>query len=168
MRRVAGILTILVLPIVLVGCPFESRVPIAQPGAPLDARLVGLWTDADPSDPDSTRLLILPFNATEYYAELREKDNELIRFRAFPFSLEGEPYLHVDMLNPDADSASFFFARYSISNDGVLAVNVVADDAVPDSLQADVTALIAFLIEHRNDPALKDEATSLEVRRIAP
>jgi len=166
--RVATFLTVFVLPILLVGCPFESKVPIAQPGAPLDVRLVGLWMDADPSDPDSTRLLILPFNATEYYAELREKDNQVMRFRAFPFALEKEPYLHIDMLNPAVESASFFVARYSISDGGVLALNVVGDDAVPDSLQADAKALIAFLIEHRNDPGLKDADTSLEVRRIAP
>lgn len=161
------ILAMLALPPLWVGCPFVSRVPIAQTGAPLDARLAGLWADADPSDPDSLRLLIVPFNTTEYYAELREDRDQITRYRAFPFDLAGEPYLHIDLLNPDAEQASYFFACWSLSEDGLLLLDVIGEDAVPESLQTDAAALTAYLTAHRGDPTLRDADTSLKMRRIA-
>lgn len=160
-------LAALALSLLGAGCPFVSYVPIAQPGAPLDARLTGLWANMDPADPDSLRLLIVPFNANEYYAELREDQDEVTRYRVYPFALAGEPYLHVSLLAPDAERASYFFVRWSLSEDGELSLDVIAEDAVPDSLQADAAALTAYLTARRGEPTLSDEDTSLRLRRIA-
>jgi len=160
-------LATLALSLLCVGCPFVSYVPIAQPGAPLDARLVGLWADTDPSNADSLRVLIIPFNATEYYGEMREDRDGITRYRAYPFALAGEPYLHVEMLNPDAERASYFFARWSLGEDGLLLLDVVGEDAVPESLQENAAALTDYLTAHRGDPRLRDTETSLKLRRIA-
>jgi len=71
-RSVALPLAVLCL-VFVTGCPYPSKVPLAEPRAEfVDDRLVGCWIGVD-SDGDSLRVDVFPFNQCEYYAEIHEQ-----------------------------------------------------------------------------------------------
>lgn len=161
-----GLVSAFLLTLVLVagtGCPFEAKVPIGKASpASLDPRLFGAWTD---TSADSARILVLPFNETEYYVEVTEKDGRRDHYRVAPITLAGRQMLQVNELSAQATPDGYVFARCSLTPDGALSLRFVGEKIVPKSLQKDSQGLADFIAAHLDDPALEDEDTNILLRR---
>jgi hypothetical protein len=153
-----------VLLLLLSGCPYESKVPLSNPDRfPVNSKLIGLWSGSG----DSLTVLVMPFNATEYYIELHEVgDDEIGRIRAFAFEIAGQRFLHYNELTLDGAPARFSFVRFTLSGDTLLSLRIIEDAIVPESLQTDSKGLIKFIESHLDDPKLYDSEFLL--RRIPP
>ena len=90
MKR-AGLLVLAFAALVLsTGCPFESTVPLGSPGpGSLDPQLKGRWV-AGTLYHKFIEIDCLPFNANEYYVELRLEGKEPERYRAYTARVGGE------------------------------------------------------------------------------
>lgn len=164
MKRIVLVLGALCL-VFLAGCPYSSRVPLAEPGPKgLDSRLVGEWNGVDAKG-DSIRITVLPFNRSEYYAELQEGSGEASRFRAFGFEVGDARLLHVNEISADKEPQEYSFARYTFPGDAEMALTFLGDTLIPASLATDPRALRSFLREHLEDPAIADEASKLVLHR---
>lgn len=151
--------------VLVTGCPYSSKVPLAVPSDTVrDDRLVGEWAGAD-GEGDSMRIVILPFHGGEYYAELRESDGTQSGYRVFAFDVGGARLLHINELSADREPAEYVFARYALSGDSELALSFVGDKIVPEALATDRVALLAFLEQHLGDPALDDQDARLLMHR---
>jgi hypothetical protein len=159
---------LLVLLLLLSGCPYESVVPIGSPGQyPVDSKLIGNWSSIGKQPADSSSILIARFNASEYYVEVHEAgDEEIARLRAFGFEIAGRQFLHVNALNSDGTQEPFFVVRFELLEGDQLSLRFVGDAIVPESLNTDAKALADFLAAHLDDPKLYDDEDLL--RRIAP
>jgi hypothetical protein len=159
---------LLLLPAALLlgGCPFESRVPLADPDPTrFEERLAGEWTAIDETGGDTTAVTILRFNRAEYLVELQERDSEEGRFRAYVIDLGGEPILQLNELETGDRAPAYVFARYALDAGGRLHLRFIGDRIVPDSLAADAPGLQQFLRAHAADPLLDDEDTRLVLER---
>lgn len=158
MRRTWGYAVLMLLSFLLTGCPFESKTPIGDPVAgSLDSRLLGLWSWADStSDGSVTQFEIFRFNSSEYYVETLEEGKEIERSRMYIVTIGGQQFLSINDLMDGDTTSSFLFARYSVSEAGVLSLRFVGDDAIPESLASNQQALIDFLATHLNGTVLDD------------
>ena len=150
---------------VVAGCPYSSRVPLAEPdGNALEDRLIGQWVGVD-SNGDSLQIAVFPFNQTEYYAELREPSGDRTGYRAFAFDVGGERLLHINELTTTRTEAEYVLGRCAFAGDSELTLRFIGDQIVPKALAEDPQALSAFLKEHLADPTLNDGDTELALRR---
>ena len=171
MRCFRVLLGLSLLLVLLPGCPYESKVPLGSPGRyPVDLKLIGNWSSVGEQPADSFSILIVPFNASEYYVEFHEAgeagDDEIGRMRAFGFDIAGQQFLHTNGLNSDGTQEPFSFVRFALLEGNQLSLRIVGDAIVPDSLNTDAEALTDFLASHLDDPKLYDD--ELLLRRIAP
>lgn len=147
-------------------CPYESETPLAEPLADaLDVRLTGVWQASDAENGKNTRIVILPFNRSEYLIEAFEEGEEPDRFRAYLVAVGDERLLNVHELKLDEAAEAYWFARYSLSDEGRLALHFVGDKAVPKSVRGNRQELVNFLAAHLKDGSLEDEDGPLELRR---
>ncbi len=159
-----GLATLTLLAALSSACPFESKTPLGEPAAPVDSRLLGLWTWTDPDSREITRFLVLPFNRSEIYIELSAADEETERFRAYSVEVGDEPILQVQELKPEAPSEPFVFARYSFSDTGELSLHLLDEEGIPKSLAEDPKGLVDYLSQHLDDPALRGEDPPLRLQ----
>ena len=142
--------------ILLTGCPYVAQVPLADPSeSALDIRLIGTWTGSDENG-NPFEVEIVPFNQSEYYAELRDEEG-LTRCRVFPFKIDGIPFLHINELAVAEEG--YFFARYEFTGDSDLEITLVGDVLLSEDIAADPTALTAAIAGHLHDPLLYDGET---------
>ena len=165
MKR-AGLLVLAFAALVLsTGCPFESTVPLGSPGpGSLDPQLKGRWV-AGTLYHKFIEIDCLPFNANEYYVELRLEGKEPERYRAYTARVGGEAFLVVNEFKDDPARHRFYFARYTIGRDGALALRFVGDKAVPGALATDQKALESYLAAHLEGPSLDDSEPPSVLRR---
>lgn len=165
MRQLTALIGLLLLAPFLAGCPFESKVSLPGSGTvPLDSAIVGSWRGLDQGD--TIQVLLLPFDKSAYYVELREMGGDVQRFRIALAPVAGERLLEVSELSPKGPEESFVLARYTVSADGALRVRFVGESLVPKSLQSDPRGLADFLAAHINDAALYDEEAEVLLRRV--
>lgn len=169
MRRTLVVIVPLFLCFLLTGCPFESKIPIGDPVAgSLDSRLLGLWYWADSTSGGVTRFTVLRFNSSEYYVETAEEGGEVERSRMYIVTVGGQQFLSINDLEDDDAASSFLFARYSISEAGVLSLRFVGDKAIPESVASDRQALIDFLAARLDGSALDDPDGPFVLYRSKP
>lgn len=157
---------VLLLAPLLTGCPFESQVPLAAPGAGrLDLRLAGSWLAIDENDADTASVLVLPFNGTEWFVETRDSGSDVSRYRAVGFELGGAPFLQLNELAAEDEPGSFFFARYSFGEDGRLRIRFVGDKIIAEDLAEDGPRLAECISAHLTDPELDDPDVRLLLTR---
>jgi hypothetical protein len=148
------------------GCPYDAKAPLDDPDpARFDKGLLGSWSGEDTKDGSPVQVLVLPFNTTEYYIELRDKEDTVTRLRAYQIEVAGRPLLQINEIDPDgAAPRSYTLARYSIGADSAITVHLVGEQIVPKEAAADPKALREFLTAHWEDPALDDPDTGLILR----
>ena len=166
MKR-AGTLVLAVLGLVLTtGCPFESAVPLGNPGAgSLDPQLRGRWLWVIEKDLKVLEIEFLPFNKDEYYVEAREKDKKVERYRAYTVRVGGEPFLNFVKISDDTAGHPFNFARYSVGRDGAPTMRFVGEKAVSKGLGTDQKGLERFVAAHLEDASLYDSEAPSILRR---
>jgi hypothetical protein len=101
----------------MTGCPYESPVPLSDPGkSMIDPVLPGIWVNSK-SNPDGTNdtLLIIKFNDHEYYLESHEiKNGKFIvsRGRGFTTMVNNHRIINISALE---EPGKFYFARYEVT-----------------------------------------------------
>ncbi|MDD5543112.1 MAG: hypothetical protein PHX83_08045 [Acidobacteriia bacterium] len=151
MNRAALLALVLCLMILLMGCPYESTVPIGAPGpGSLDARLSGHWTSTDSKDGKVTKIDFAPFNKTEYHVEAREQDQptDVERYRVYTVKIGERLFLNINEIKTEAKPGPYYLAEYSFSKSGELSMRFVSDTVVPKSLQSDPKGLVNYLEKH--------------------
>jgi hypothetical protein len=166
MKRAATLVLAFLGTILVAGCPYESDVPLGNPGAAtLDPLLRGHWVAFD-TDHSLVEIDFMPFNEGEYLVEVREKDKKPDHYRAFTVRVGGEAFLNVNEVKADAARRPFYyFARYSVGPDGSLALRFVGDKAMPKDLKTDPKQLETFLAAHLEGAFLNDSEAPITLRR---
>ena len=141
----------------LLGCPYESDVPLDPARAlPVDERLLGRWEAApDPSEEEPLGFRMLKFSDTELLAAFR-KDDETAHLRLFVVEVAGKPILCAQWVDDPVREREWLFFGYDFSDDGDLAVRPVSDKVIKEKF-TDPAALQAHLAEHIDDPELLEE-----------
>lgn len=127
--------------------PFEEKATIA-----VDPALTGTWGKLPAKGEnidEEDRLVIVPFNATEYVV-VESPAKEALYFRAYSIQIEHEQYVQMEWLGMKENQ--YHLSRYSIEGD-VLTVSLLNRDVVSADLK-DSAALRAALLAHRADPDL--------------
>ena len=158
------------LPVLLfTGCPYDAETSLGAPVVgSLDARLLGQWTWTDTSTHAVTRFTITKHSTSEYAVETREQDNTVEQYRAHITSVGAEPFLNIRELKKAEAKSSFSFARYTLSDAGVLTLRFVGDKAVPKSLAADRAGLVKYLSTRLQGTVLDDPDGPFVMHRLAP
>jgi hypothetical protein len=151
--------------LLLAGCPYESKVPLAtsRPGS-LDTRLFGAWVGTVSEGADSNSFLVVPFNDAEYFIEVTEKNGTASRYRAVGLEIGGQPFLQINEVSEEIPGKSFILARYTLAPGGRLNVRLVGETIPPKDLATDAKGLLGFVAAHVNDPGLDDEDIRLQLR----
>lgn len=150
--------------LLLTGCPYDSKVPLATPrSGSLDPRLFGTWVGTVGAEVDSNRILVVPFNNAEYLIEVTERNGTVSRYRAVGLDVGGEPFLQINEVSEEIPGNSFILARYTLAPGGRLRVRLVGEKIVPKDLDADAKGLLGFVAAHLNNPELDDEDTLLQL-----
>jgi hypothetical protein len=153
----AGALVLLTL---MTGCPFESTVPLGDPGpGSLDARLAGRWVMTNESGEDAS-VVFYPFDEGAYYVQLDErgKPDSTERYRVYTVTIGGEKFLNINKLGEEVEPGAYFFARYDFTKEGALRLRFVGDEKIPKNLAGDRKALVKFVAEHLAGDFLDDTA----------
>jgi len=134
----------------LLGCPYESAVPLGSPEA-LDPRLLGAWRCAgDPGDPPAS-VRFLRFDERQYYVDMEGDGEEVLRVRAYPARVAGLLILNVQELKEGEADPPYSFLRYATEG---AALRLEAMRAEPFK-GADSPAAVAEILERRRaDPGL--------------
>jgi len=157
MRRTWVFLVPLFLSFLLTGCPFESKTPIGDPlVGSLDSRLLGLWSWTDSTRGSVAQFKVFRFNSSEYYVETLEEGKEVGRSRMYIVTVGGQQFLSINEIRDDDAPNSFLFARYSVSEAGVLSIRFVGENTILKSLASNRQALIDFLATHLDGIVLDD------------
>jgi len=168
MRMLLNAVVLLLVAILLPGCPFESKVPLSKPSpGAIDSRLTGFWVWDDPDDKANAALMLVkPFNEAEYLVELQGgKEAEPSHFRAYSFDANGQLFWCVNGVGTTFPPKSWVFARCEVSASGQLRFRFVGDKNVPKELASDADGLMALLKAHVNDAALDDTDKGLYLWR---
>jgi hypothetical protein len=167
MKRALTLVMALLGLVLSTGCPFRSDVPLGSPGpGSLDPQLRGHWVWVLWEERRLLEVDVLPFNKDEYYVETHEKDKKIERYRAYTVRIGGEPFLNLSEIADDTARHSFFFARYSVGQDGALTLRFVGEKGVPKALGTDPKGLEAFVAAHLEDPPLYDSGPPAVLRRL--
>lgn len=163
MKRSTACTSILLgLMVLFIGVGCGSPVPISDAdNAPFDEQLVGHW-QATQTAGETVDMFILQFNDREYYVELREvksqpSDEEVLRLRAYISEVEGHRFINVQTIQ---DEREYYFYTYALEPDGRLMIQELRD-VEPEKINEfeSSDALLAFVRQHVDNPALYGEAT---------
>jgi hypothetical protein len=169
MKRMLILAVPMLLSILLTGCPFDSETPIGDPVAgSIDPRLLGTWYWTESSSVSATEFRVFRFSSAEYYLETQEEGKEVERARMYIVTIGGQKFLNANELTDDESMLSYTLARYSISDDGLLAIRFVGDKAVPEALATNRQGLIDFLASHLDGTALDDPDGPFILSRSKP
>lgn len=123
-------LAIVLLPVLLVGCPLTGKYPLGDSrSAPMDDRYIGRWVVTMADHGDNERMLILPFNENEYYVEIRvDNDNVLSRHRAYLTSIDNVHILNLQDLDNSVAKRNYSFIKISFAADDIISLRIVKDN----------------------------------------
>jgi hypothetical protein len=145
-RVVAG----LGLALVLSGCPYESKEPIAPvESAVLDSGLTGPWrclSDGAKDDDKTARITFTPFDEHQYVVNLEAPGEDLAACRAHAVKLRDVKFLSIQMLEGKPE-AQWALLRYAFIDSDLLKLRFVADKLLMGKTPAEARALIEKNLE---------------------
>lgn len=121
---------LLALSLPLLGCPYDSKGPLASPtGGVIEAPLLGAWRCVSGEDAKSLMLSVFAFDDRQYYINQTQGD-ERAHFRAFSTPVKGVTLLSVQELEAKGDSGArkWFFVRYGMPTPTVLHVRLLREE----------------------------------------
>jgi hypothetical protein len=110
------LLYILAIPIcfLLAACPYESKVPISNPGIQLNAMLFGTWLEKTDS---STIYEVSDLNKFTYKIVEKHKDNsESKQYLAFPSTVNGTTFLNLWEDKPGENNPTYLLYKLDVVN----------------------------------------------------
>lgn len=138
------------LALVLSGCPYESKEPIAPvESAVLDASLHGGWrclSSGESNEGKTTTVTFWPFDGHQYAVSVDLPDEGLILFRAHAVKLRAAQFLNFQALS--GDDAGWSLLRYALVDGDLLRLRFVSDKLLSkDNTVPEVRALIEKNVE---------------------
>lgn len=118
----------IVVTLLLTGCE-GAQVPLGDADdMPLDSRFLGKWIALD-DEQDASELIIRAFNEYEYFIEFTEIDDEpeTSMIRAFSTEIKDAVFANVYCINCGEEEAEWFFFRYELESDDILAIQGIRD-----------------------------------------
>jgi len=157
--KVSLVLTIILL---LAGC-YDSEVPMAPVrDAIFDAKLIGKWKQIDTKDDETSHMVILNFNDSEYFVrfETMEKRNwsvstDVYLCRAYTILVDGVAFCNVQYISSNKkDKRPFMFFRYFLSKDGILTWRWIKNDLIKTKIKTS-KELYKFIKKNMNNEEFK-------------
>lgn len=144
--------------LLLCGCVYE--VPLVDEAVVLiDPEVTGTWQmipqEGEPEDP-TAQLVILPFSRTEYVVIGAPAKKDRLVFRGYPGHINGLEIVQLEWLQAGPEQNRYHVCRYTISEDGRLAVQMLSTDVVSD-LITDPDELRKILVEQCRNPKMFSE-----------
>ncbi len=116
-RLLSGAILISISLLLLTGCPYESSIPLGDPGqAKIDHELIGKWRYEDKESKESGTVTISQFNERELLIVIYEGRNEGEALRGFVTFVGDEKILNVQEIRGAYDDRRWMFANYSVKN----------------------------------------------------
>ena len=167
MKLIGVCLGAVLLAVLLLGCPYQSDVPLGAPQTRVvDTWLTGYWVaDSTNEEGEQGLLEILPFNGTEYVFACTGRNSEPEYYRAFQVSTGKERFWNFAELDETGLPTAYYIGYSTLGSDGRLSIRLVDEDGVPKELGSDMQALANYLDAHVNDSALYDEESGALMRR---
>lgn len=125
------IVFLLLIPLLLSGCPYQSRIPLSLPGeAKIDKELIGKWKYENKEGNELGMVTISKFNDHELLIVLKEKDkNYCEMLRAFVTIIDKEKFLNIQEIKGIYEDREWSFVNYSISN-CTLSYRIIDDELI--------------------------------------
>ncbi len=130
-RLLTTIFMFLLIPLLLSGCPYESRIPISLPAkAMIDKELIGKWKYVNKEGHTEGMVTISMFNDHELLIVLKDEDkNNSEMLRAFVTSIGKEKFLNIQEMKGTYEDRTWMFVNYSIAN-CTLSYRIVDDELI--------------------------------------
>lgn len=111
-------MAILVSAILLMGCPYNSTVPLSSTGAKVSDNLMGTW---EKSGETKERIVVSRTNGNSFDITKTDSDGNSTLYHGHLTDINGTLFLNV---KEDSDSPSYFF--YKLEKDGEFKVTLVS------------------------------------------
>jgi hypothetical protein len=140
------------LALVLSGCPYESKEPIAPvESAVLDASLNGRWrclsSASESNEGKTTTVTFWPFDRHQYAVSVDMPDEGLVLFRAHAVKVSAAQFLNFQALTGEEDGG-WSLLRYTLVDGDLLRLRFVSDKLLSkDNTVSEVRALIEKNLE---------------------
>jgi len=157
------------LAVVLSGCPYEAKVALGVPERnSIDSTFIGYWVWDDPEGKEESVLLdVRPFNDAEYIIIFSSADEAPDRFRAFRLSVGGRMFWNINRIEKSFPPDDYTFARSTFTDDTTLSMTFVGK-GVPTALKSDAEGLRKYIGSHLDDSTLYDSDGAYVYRRPGP
>lgn len=162
--------------LLLTGC-YDSTIPISPAeDAQLDERISGRWIATDPNnEAQSVSIMALPFDDHQYYIEYCCDSGEMpgapvsevdtLRFRMHTSWVEGTAFANLYLLHDNEDQL-YIYMRYTVSDDGELIMQTLAEDLFDEDLETS-QALYDFIRQHLdNEKLYMEDESDMIFRKI--
>jgi hypothetical protein len=107
MRKLKWILPLLILTVMLGGCPYGSDIPMDKTGKKIDAALLGTW---EPKSSSTDKYKITKDNDFTYKIVKTSKDaKEPTIYKGYLVDLDGDTFLNIWEENGSADKTYYFY-----------------------------------------------------------
>lgn len=112
----------------LLGCPYDSPAPLAEPSdVPLDERLIGSWRCASSASEEPNVISFSRVDATEVRAAVHAGDEDPGPFRLKSAKSGGTQLVNVEALEP-ADKKFWSLARFTLHRPDVLQIELAREE----------------------------------------
>lgn len=164
MTRNLNLLSLLIIFLLFVGCPYLSNIPLdSNQNAKIDKKLIGTWRNPVEQSASLTILNIYQFNEREYLI-LIEEESEIALYGAHVTLLDGHKFLNVHRLESEPqEKLEYAFVNYQVHND-TLFLQIIEDQIITEQFN-NSKKLRKFIIENLKNANLFGEKETLIRKR---
>ena len=162
--RNMGILFLLLILVLLCGCPYESAVPLGKVGAAkIDQSLIGEWRHT--AEGELFTMVIQQFNDHELLIMgIEDGEVQPEAMRAFVTVVKDEQFLNVQEIKEAYDERGWYLVKYSLSGATLTAWTV--DDALFSKPCTSSRALLRFVKQNLQNKALYCSDSPMVFQRV--
>jgi hypothetical protein len=91
MKKTMALMALCALGVLFAGCPYESAVPIDQPGTKTDPRMLGKWID----EKERTTYEVTLKDGPGYRITQTKSDGTTEQYEAYPSAVNGSTFLNL-------------------------------------------------------------------------
>ncbi|MEJ2067043.1 MAG: hypothetical protein P8Y09_03635 [Deltaproteobacteria bacterium] len=162
-RNIGILFFLLILPLLL-GCPYESGVPLSKSSkADIDQSLLGAWKNTAEGEPFT--MIIEQFNDHELLL-LGMKDDKIERdvMRAFVTVIEDERFLNVQEIKESPDERGWYLVHYALAGDTL--TMWIVDDKLFTKPFTSSRALSSFVKKNLSNKDLYGDIPPMVLQRV--
>lgn len=159
----AGLLLLIFFLPLLLGCPYESGVPLSKSSkAKIDTELLGKWENTEKGEP---AIIIRQFNDNELLLlGIEDGDAQHEGLRAFTTVVKGDRFLNVQEIRASGEERGWYIVRYTILGE-TLTVQTV-DDKLISNPPTTSKALYGFVKKNLCNKELFGDDPAMVFQRV--